>query len=52
MKVVRSISNHGAANTLDNVLQILFSKLDEAIEDIEIGRVVSEEELWEELDSI
>ena len=52
MKVVCSINNRGADNTLDNVLQVLFSKLDEAIEDIENGRVVSEEDLWEELDSI
>ena len=52
MKVVRGISNHGADNTLDNVLQVFFSKLDEAIEDMENGRIVSAEDLWEELDSI
>ena len=52
MEAVRSISNHDAANTLDDAMQILFSKLDEAIDDVENGRVISEEELWEELDAI
>ena len=32
----------------DDAMQALFSKLDEAIDDVENGRVISEEELWEE----
>ena len=52
MEAVRSISNHDAANTLDDAMKVLFSKLDEAIDDVENGRVISEEELWEELDAI
>lgn len=33
-------------------MQELFSKLDEAIDDMEQGRVLSEEELWAEIDAI
>lgn len=52
METVRSMSNRDASNTLDDAMQILLSKLDEAIDDVENGRVISEEELWEELDAI
>lgn len=33
-------------------MNVLLSKLDEAIDDLENGRVLIEEELWEEIDSI
>ena len=52
MEAVRSISNRDTANALDEAMQVLFSKLDEAIDDVENGRVISEEELWKELDTI
>ena len=52
MEVIHSINNQGMANTLDDVMQVLFSKLDDAIDDVENGRVISEEELWKELDAI
>ena len=32
-------------------MNVLLSKLDEAIDDLENGRVLTEEELWEEIDS-
>lgn len=38
--------------TLDDATNVLFSKLDEALDDVENGRVISEEEMWTELDSI
>lgn len=31
---------------------VLFSKLDEAIDDMESGKVITEEELWAEIDAI
>ena len=40
------------AYTINNTMDVLFSKLDEAIEDMENGRVISEEEMWTELDAI
>jgi len=38
--------------TLNDAKNVLFSKLDEAIDDMENGRVISEEEMWAELDAI
>ena len=52
MEAIRSINHQDMANTLDDAMQVLFSKLDDAIDDVENGRVISEEELWEELDAI
>ena len=52
MVAIRSINNQDMANTLDVAMQILFSKLDDAIDDVENDRVISEEQLWEELDAI
>ena len=42
----------GAKDTIEDAVEILFSKLDEAIDDMENGRVLSIEEVWEELDAI
>lgn len=38
-------------NTDDSV-QVLFNMLDEAIDDLQNGRVISEEEMWKELETI
>lgn len=38
--------------TIDDAVKVIFSKLDEAIDDLENGRVLSEEEVWKELDAI
>ena len=35
---------------LENAMSELFSKLNEAIDDMENGRLISEEEMWEELE--
>lgn len=40
------------AYTINDAMDVLFSKLDEAIDDMENGRVISEEEMWAELDAI
>lgn len=37
---------------IDNAMQILFSKLDEAIDDMENGRVFSMEEVFKDLESM
>lgn len=52
MEAIRSINHQDMANTLDDAMQVLFSKFDDAIDDVEKGRVISEEELWKELDII
>lgn len=38
--------------TIDDAVDVLFTKLDEAIDDMENGRVISEEKMWAELDAI
>lgn len=52
MEAVCRINNQDMANALDDAMQVLFSKLNEAIDDVENGRLISEEEPWEELDAI
>ena len=37
---------------IDDAMEVLFGKLDEAIDDMENGRVQTIEEAWEEIDSI
>ena len=39
-------------NSSDCNIQMIFSVLDEAIDDLENGRVISEEEMWKELEAI
>ena len=39
-------------NSVCNAMDFLFSKLDEAIDDMENGRVLTEEEAWKEIDEI
>lgn len=38
--------------TIDDAMKVLFGKLDEAINDMENGRVQTIEEAWKEIDSI
>lgn len=40
------------AYTIDDAMSVLFEKLDEAIDDMENGRVQTIEEAWKEIDSI
>lgn len=49
MEVVQTTKS---AYTIDEAVNVLFSKLDEAIDDMENGKIISEEEMWAELDSI
>lgn len=38
--------------TIDDTMDVLFGKLDEAIDDMEHGRVQTIEEAWEDVDRI
>ena len=38
--------------TINDAMDVLFGKLDEAIDDMENGRVQTIEEAWEEIDRI
>lgn len=42
----------GTKDTIEDAVEFLFPELDEAIDDMENERVLSIEEVWEELDAI
>ena len=52
MEIVKAIRQQEDTYSIENAMNILYSKLDEAIDDLENGRVISEEEMWAELDAI
>lgn len=52
MAIVKAIRQQEDTYSIENAMNILYSKLDEAIDDLENGRVISEEEMWAELDAI
>ncbi|MBD5520785.1 MAG: hypothetical protein HDR03_06105 [Lachnospiraceae bacterium] len=52
MEVMQSINSQNISDTLDDEMMVIRSKLDAAIDDVENGRVISEEELWAEIDTI
>lgn len=52
METTNIMDRQNASFTMDDAVNVLFSKLDEAIDDMENGRVLTEEELWAEIDLI
>ena len=52
MATTKAIRRQDDTYSIDNAMNILYEKLDEAIDDLENGRVISEEEMWAELDAI
>lgn len=52
MVVVRGIKSCETAYVTKDAMDTLLSKLDEAIEDMENGRVQTLEEAWAEIDAV
>lgn len=52
MRTVNMVKKQLDVEKTDASLNALFSKLDEAIDDLENGRVLSEEEVWAEIDAM
>lgn len=52
MEAVQVLNKQENTYTIDDAVKVLFSKLDEGLDDFENGRVISEEEMWAELDAI
>ena len=50
MEAMKINANHDSTYTVDNAMGMLLSKLDVAINDVEMGRVLTEEEFWAEID--
>lgn len=52
MQTAQAVNGQNNMQTVDDAMNILFSRLDEAIDDIEHGRTQSIEAAWEEIDKI
>ena len=53
MALTAAVENHMKTSyDIKDATDVLFGKLDEAIDDIENGRTLSSEEMWREIDEI
>lgn len=52
MAIATATKTAEISDTVDDAMEVLFGKLDEAIDDMENGRVQTIEEAWKEIDSI
>jgi len=46
------MKSQNLSGTLEDAVAVIFSKLDDVIDDMENGRVITEEELWAEIDAV
>ena len=52
MALAEAVRTSESSYTVENAMDALLSKLDEALDDVEHGRVLDESELWAEIDAI
>ena len=52
MVLAQVTKTHDTSGSLNDMKDILFEKLDEAIDDLEHGRVQTIDEAWEEIDAL
>lgn len=52
MALAQAIKTEQNAYTVENAMNTLLSKLDEALDDVEQGRVIDERDLWTEIDAV
>ena len=52
MDAVKVMNKQENTYTINDAMQVIFSKLDVALDDFENGRVISEDEMWAELNAI
>lgn len=52
MEIAKPIKTQNTTYTMKDAMNVIFTKLDEAIDDLENGRVQSIDEAWEEIDAI
>ncbi len=52
MALTEAVKTRENSYTVENAMDALLSKLDEALDDVEHGRVLDEAELWAEIDEI
>lgn len=52
MELAQAVKTSRTTYTVNDAMDILLSQLDEAIDDMENGRVQTIDEAWEEIDAI
>lgn len=52
MALAEAVKTSEDSYTVENAMNALLSKLDEALDDVEHGRLLDEAELWTEIDKI
>lgn len=52
MALAQATKSHETSYTINDAMDILLSKLDEAVDDMENGRVQTVEEAWAEIDTV
>ncbi|MDE7283331.1 MAG: hypothetical protein K2N85_07100 [Lachnospiraceae bacterium] len=52
MALAEAIKTSEDSYTVENAMNALLSKLDEAIDDVEYGRVLDENDLWADLKTL
>ncbi len=52
MVLAEAVKTSEDSYTVENAMNALLSKLDEALDDVEHGRVLDEAELWAEIDAV
>lgn len=52
MALAQAVKTSQTTYTVNDAMDILLSKLDEAIDDMENGRIQTIDEAWEEIDTI
>lgn len=52
MALAKAVKTSENSYTVESAMDALLSKLDEALDDVEHGRVLDENELWTEIDAI
>lgn len=52
MTLAEAVKTNENSYTVENAMDALLSKLDEALDDVEHGRVLDEDKLWAEIDAV
>lgn len=52
MALAQATKSHEETYTVNDAMDVLLAKLDEAIDDMEHGRVQTIDEAWEDIDAI
>lgn len=52
MPLAEAVKTGENSYTMENAMDALLLKLDEALDDVEHGRVLEDAELWDEIDTI